>query len=74
VPTVIYSPGRFLVHLSVRDLQGYSAGGRIKSNEKSNVFIGNRTFDFPAFSVVPQSTMLSYAPARTTYLKPAFGP
>jgi hypothetical protein len=46
-------PGRFLVLISVRswvDPQGHSAAGRIRSNH----FIGNRTSDLPAYSVVPQ--------------------
>jgi hypothetical protein len=31
-------------------------------NEKSNDLIGNRTHDFPAYSIVPQPNMLPYAP------------
>jgi hypothetical protein len=36
--------------------QDYSAAGRIRSIEKSNDFIGNRTRDLPAYSIVPEST------------------
>jgi hypothetical protein len=39
-------------------LQGHSAGGRIRSIEKSNDFIGIRTRDLPACSIVPQPTTL----------------
>jgi hypothetical protein len=35
-------------------LQGHSAAGRIRSIEKSNCLIGNRTRDLPACSIVPQ--------------------
>jgi hypothetical protein len=34
--------------------QGHSAAGRIRSIEKSNNTIGNRTHDLPACSIVPQ--------------------
>jgi hypothetical protein len=34
--------------------------GRIRSIEKSNDLIGNRTRDLPAFSIVPQQTTLPY--------------
>jgi hypothetical protein len=36
--------------------QGHSAVGRIRSIEKSNDFIGNRTCGLPACSIVPQPT------------------
>jgi hypothetical protein len=42
--------------------QGHSAAGRIKSIEKSNDLIGNRTGDLPACSIVPQPTTLPRAP------------
>jgi hypothetical protein len=38
--------------------QGRSAGGRIRSIEKSSDLIGNRINDLPACSVVPQPTTL----------------
>jgi hypothetical protein len=34
--------------------QGHSAAGSIRSIEKSNDLIGNRTRDLPACSIVPQ--------------------
>jgi hypothetical protein len=43
--------GRFLVLISVR---GLSVAGRIRSIEKYNELIGNRTRDLPACSIVPQ--------------------
>jgi hypothetical protein len=55
-------PGRFLVLISVRgriDPQGHSAAGRIRSIEKFNDLIGNRTCNFPACSIVPQPTALA---------------
>jgi hypothetical protein len=36
--------------------------GRIRSIEKCNDFIGNRTSDLPICSIVPQSTALPRAP------------
>jgi hypothetical protein len=39
---------------SVSQPQGHSAAGRIRSIEKSDALIGNRTRDFPACSIVPQ--------------------
>jgi hypothetical protein len=41
--------------------QSHSAAGRIRSNEKCNDFIGNRSHDLPACSTVPQSTNLCRA-------------
>jgi hypothetical protein len=38
--------------------RGHSAAGRIRSIEKSNELIGNRTRDLPACSIVPQPTTL----------------
>jgi hypothetical protein len=37
--------------------QGHSVVGRIRTAEKSNDLIWNRTRDFQAFSIVPQPTM-----------------
>jgi hypothetical protein len=52
------SPWRFPVLISVRGWVDHSAAGRIRSFEKSNDFVGNRTCDFPACSIVLQPTML----------------
>jgi hypothetical protein len=41
--------------------QGHSAAGRIRSTEKSNDLIGNRTRDLPARAIVPQPTTLPRA-------------
>jgi hypothetical protein len=46
----------------LRRPQGHSAAGRIRSIEKSNDFIRNRTRDLPACGIVPQPTTLSRAP------------
>jgi hypothetical protein len=57
-------PGRFLVLISVRawvDPQGHIAAWRIRSIEESNDFIGNRTRDLPACSIMPQPTTLPRA-------------
>jgi hypothetical protein len=48
--------------------QGHSATGRIRSIEKSNDLIGNRTHDLTACSVVPQRNTLPRAPFNTQYL------
>jgi hypothetical protein len=42
--------------------QGYNAGGRIRSIEKSNDLIRDRTCDLPACNIVPQPTTLQRAP------------
>jgi hypothetical protein len=59
-------PGRFLVLISVRGWvdrpQGYSVVGSIRSIEKSNDVIGNRTCNLLACSIVPQPTALPYVP------------
>jgi hypothetical protein len=57
-------PGRFLVLISVRgwvDPQVHNAAGRIRSIEKSNDLIRNRTRDLPACSRVPRPTALQRA-------------
>jgi hypothetical protein len=43
------------------DPKSNSAAGRIRSIEKSDDLIGNRTHDFPACSIVPQPTTLPRA-------------
>jgi hypothetical protein len=40
--------------------QGHSAPGKIRSIEKSNDLIGDRTRDLMAFSIVPQPTTLPH--------------
>jgi hypothetical protein len=45
--------------------QGHDAAGRIRSNEKSNDLLGNRTRDLPACSIVHQPTTLPRAPVVT---------
>jgi hypothetical protein len=62
-------PGTFhkLGHLSTpvwKGPQGHSAAGRIRSTEKSNDLIGNRTRDLPACSIVPQPTTLPRANSK----------
>jgi hypothetical protein len=42
--------------------QGHSAAGRIRSTEKYTGFIGIRTRDLPARSIVPQLSTLPRAP------------
>jgi hypothetical protein len=42
--------------------QRHSVAGSIRSIEKSNDLIGNRTRDFPTCSIVPQPTTLPRAP------------
>jgi hypothetical protein len=44
--------------------QGHCATGRIRSIEKLNYLIGNRTRDLPACSTVPQPTTLQRAPTE----------
>jgi hypothetical protein len=48
--------------LEAESTQGYSAAGRIRSIEKPNDLIENRTRDLPASSIVLQPTTLSRAP------------
>jgi hypothetical protein len=48
--------------------QGHSAAGRIRSTEKSNDLIRNRSCDLLACSIVPQPTMLLCVPTNTSYL------
>jgi hypothetical protein len=45
--------------------QSHSVAGRIRSTEKSNDLIGNRTRDLPACSIVPQPVTLPCAPKVT---------
>jgi hypothetical protein len=54
-------PGTHFCYRLIRP-QGHSAAGRIRSIEKSNHLIGNRTRDLPACSIVPQPTTLPCAP------------
>jgi hypothetical protein len=42
--------------------------GRIRSIEKSNDLIGNRTRDLPACSIVPQPTKLTCEPSACTHI------
>jgi hypothetical protein len=42
--------------------QGHSVTGKIRSIDKSNDLIGNRTHDLPACSIVSQTTMLPRCP------------
>jgi hypothetical protein len=42
--------------------QGHSVVRRIRSIEKTNDPVGNRTRDLPACSIVPEATMLLHAP------------
>jgi hypothetical protein len=44
--------------------EGHIAAGRIRSIEKYNDFIRNRTRDLQACSIVPQPTTLSHVPPR----------
>jgi hypothetical protein len=57
-------PGRFLVRFSASgwvNICGHSAVRRIKSTEKLNDLIWNRTRDLPVCIIVPQPNMLSCA-------------
>jgi hypothetical protein len=49
---------------SWQPLHSRSAAGRITSIKKSSDFIGNRTRDLPACTIVPQPTTLPCAPKR----------
>jgi hypothetical protein len=55
-------PGRFLVLISLRAIVTHSEAGRIRSIEKSNDLIGNRTRDIPACSIVPERSTLPLPP------------
>jgi hypothetical protein len=61
----------YLCELFVREgmsrPQGHSAAERIRSIEKSNDLMGNRTRDLPACNIVPQPTTLPPAPAYSRY-------
>jgi hypothetical protein len=66
-----FTPGRFLVLISVRccQPQGHSAAGRIRSIEKSNDLIGNRSRDFPVTSMgVPK-----FVTQFLVFLSPRYG-
>jgi hypothetical protein len=43
--------------------QAHNTAGSVRSIEKSSHFIGNRTRDLPASSIMPQATMIPRAPA-----------
>jgi hypothetical protein len=51
---------------------GHSAAGRIRSIEKSNYLIGNRTRDLPACSPLPQPSTLPHAHAPWSLLSVMF--
>jgi hypothetical protein len=53
--------------LEAESTPGHSAAGKIRSIEKSNNLIGNRTCDFSACIIVPQPTTLPRDP-RWTHL------
>jgi hypothetical protein len=69
-PTVLYPQEdpwySFLLEASRP--QGHSAAGRVRSTEKANDLIGNRTHDFPACSIVPEPTTLPRAPHEPAVL------
>jgi hypothetical protein len=48
----------------LRRPQGHSTAGRMRSIEKYNGLVGNRTRDLPACSVVPQPTTLPHASTK----------
>jgi hypothetical protein len=50
--------------------QGHNADGRIRSIEKSNYLIGNRTRDLLACSIVPESVSFSDSNAKTGQIHP----
>jgi hypothetical protein len=49
--------------LEAESIPDHSAAGWIRSIEKSNELIGNRTRGLPAFNIVLQSTTLPRAPS-----------
>jgi hypothetical protein len=58
-------PWRFLVPVSVKRLsrsQAPNAAGRIRSIEKSNELVGNRTRDFPSCRMEPKRNTLQLLP------------
>jgi hypothetical protein len=62
------SPGRFLVHISVRDWVDPRAMvrlGGVGQLKKSSDLIGNRTRDLPACSIMTQLTTLPRTPILT---------
>jgi hypothetical protein len=69
LPLPSLPPGRFLVLISVKRLirlQAHSAAGRIRSIEKSNDLIGDRTRYLLTCSIVPHPTTLSRALSSCT--------
>jgi hypothetical protein len=67
----LYTPGRFLVLISVRGLINHRTG-RIRAIVTSNKTIGNRTRDLLAHRIVLQATTLSHGPITVSkaYLIP----
>jgi hypothetical protein len=54
---------RFPVLISIKGLAGSRAlvaAGKLRWIEKSNILVGNRTCDLPAFSIISQPTTLPY--------------
>jgi hypothetical protein len=70
-PAALYTPGRFLVLISVRswvNLRAIVRLGGFFSIKKSNDLNGNRTRGLPACSIVPQPTTLPRAPVSRRML------
>jgi hypothetical protein len=63
-PAALYphEDSRYSFLLEAESTPGHSAAGEIRSIEKSNDLIGNRTRDLPACGIVPQPTTLPRAP------------
>jgi hypothetical protein len=58
-------PRRFLV---LSQPQGHSAAGKIRSTEKKDDLIGNRTHDLSTFSIAPEPSTLPRAPKVVSVL------